>query len=159
MAATAPAPVSTAGAGLRINKAAAAPPIAPPIPAAAAAATRPTAVPKYMKANAATSYNNFALGILGALIGAGVAIGLMGAFIMFTGFRFPYLGTVEGALIGFGARLLYRGTSSTLGAMSALVAFLTIALTYLLFFNIIAVLLGGLISMAVGVMIAFKVAS
>ena len=99
------------------------------------------------------------LGILGAVIGAVVALGLMGAFISFTGFRFPYMGTIEGAIIGFGARSMYRGTSSTLGAMAAVVACLSIALTYLLFFHNPAILLRGLISMVIGVIIAFRIAS
>jgi hypothetical protein len=112
-----------------------------------------------MQTDPTTKYNNFFLGIIGALIGAMVGIGLMAAFIMFTHFRFPALGTVEGALIGFGARLFYRGTSSTLGAMCAVVAFFTIIGTYLLFFNIIIILLSGVISLLIGVSIAFKVAS
>jgi hypothetical protein len=165
---SAPAPVAPAApAGLRINRAApppaAAPPLAPPIPAAttatAATAQRASAVPKYMQTNAATSYNNFGLGILGAIIGAVVAFALMGGFTEFTGMKFPLLGTVEGAIIGFGARLLYRGTSSTLGAMSAAVAFFTIILTFFFFFSIITILLSGVISLLVGVSIAFKVAS
>lgn len=158
----APPPSALSPSGLRINRHEAPPPVPPPIPAAAVAIAAPrpgAAMPKYIQNNAATQYNNFFLGILGAVIGAALAIALMGGFTMFTGMKFPLLGTVEGAIIGFGARLLYRGTSSTLGAMSAAVAFITIICTFLLFFNIITVMLSGVISLLVGVSIAFKVAS
>jgi hypothetical protein len=170
MAAPAPMPVgamsapspSAAHSGLRLNRAEPPPPpVAPPIsaPVVGAPAPRAAALPKYMQTNPATQNNNFLLGIVGALLGAVVAVGLMVAFTMFTGMKFPLLGTVEGAIIGFGARLLYRGTSSTLGAMSAAVAFVTIIATFLLMFNIISILMSGVISLLVGVSIAFKVAS
>lgn len=154
MSAPAPAP-----AGLRINREAAPPPMAPPIPiAAATAAARPAAVPKYMKANATTQNNNFLLGIVGALLGAAIAVGLMVGFTAFTGQRFPILGTVMGAIIGFGARLLYRGTDMTLGAMSAAVALITIGGTLFAMFGVFG-LLFSTISIIVGTMFAFKVAS
>src|ERR1700677_1058728 len=83
--ATAPIPAmyapAPAPAGLRLPREAAPPPMAPPIPiAAAAAAARPASVPKYMKADPTTQTNNFLLGIVGALLGAAVAVGLMVGF-------------------------------------------------------------------------------
>jgi hypothetical protein len=150
---------------LRLNRAVEPPPpVAPPIPAAAmaGAATAPRpggALPKYMRTNPATQNNNFMLGVVGALLGAIVAVALMGGFTAFTGMRFPLLGTAEGAIIGLGARLMYRGTSSTLGAMCAAVAFVTIITTFLLFFSVISIVLSGVISLLIGVSIAFRVAS
>jgi hypothetical protein len=136
---------------------------APPVrsaPAAPAAAYAPApAMPKYMRDNPAIQNNSFMLGVVGAILGAVVAVALMVGFTMFTGMRFPLIGTVMGAIIGFGARLMYRGTDSTLGFMSAGVAFVTIVGTFLLMFNIISILMSGVISLMVGVTMAWKVAS
>jgi hypothetical protein len=139
--------------------AAAAPPPRPAPAAARTAAPQTVATPKYLQDNPATQNNNFALGIVGALVGALVAAALMAGFTMLTGMKFPLLGTVEGLMIGFGARLFYKGTSSTLGAVSAAVAFFTIAGTLFFLFDIFSVLLTGVISLLVGVSMAFKVAS
>ena len=170
-----PAPVmaATQPAGMRINKA---PPVPPPVPvtapvaAMAAAAPRPAgppggmrqaapAIPKYLQTNEATANNNFMLGILGALIGAVVAVALMVGFYMFTGFKFPLTGTLMGAVIGFGARFMYRGTSSSLGGVAAAVAFITILGTLYFMFGLFAVLLTGFVSLVIGVGLAFKIAS
>jgi hypothetical protein len=157
----------------RINKA---PPLPRPVPVAAqVAATAPPAqrltgapgamrqpapaIPKYLQTNQATANNNFALGILGALIGAVVAVALMVGFFMFTGFKFPLTGTLMGAVIGFGAKLMYRGTSSSLGGVAAAVAFVTILGTLYFMFGLFAVLLTGFVSLVVGVALAFKIAS
>jgi hypothetical protein len=140
---------------------AAAAPVAAPVrpPTPAAAAPRAAATPKYLQTNPATQNNKFLHGIAGAFLGAAVALALMAGFTMLTGMKFPLLGTVEGAIIGFGARLLYKGTSSTLGAMSAGVAFLTIIGTFLMMFDIFSILLSGVISLLVGVSVAFKIAA
>src|SRR6185437_13353089 len=136
------APVAAAIPGLRIAAPAhAAVMDAPPVieaPAASVVASAPArgrpnsstatpAVPKYMQNNAAIQNNNFFMGILGAVLGAIVAVVLMVGFTEFAGFRFPLLGTGMGVIIGFGARLLYKGTSSSLGAVSAGISFVTIA--------------------------------
>jgi hypothetical protein len=114
------------------------------------------AIPKYLQTNQATANNNFPMGILGALIGAVIAAGLMYGFFELTGFKFPLTGTLMGAIIGYGARLMYKGTSSSLGGMAAAVALLTIAGTMYFMFGI---LLSGIISLIVGTGFAFKIAS
>jgi hypothetical protein len=130
-----------------------------PIQAAAgAAAYQPSTQPKYMQDNPALQNNNFLLGIAGALLGAAVAVGFMVGTHVFFGFSFPMFGTIMGAIIGFGARLFYRGTSSTLGAMAALVAFVTVGATLFLMFGILGILF-SLISLVVAVVFAFKIAS
>lgn len=98
------------------------------------------------------------MGIVGAILGAIVAVALMVGFTMLTQFRFPLLGTVMGVIIGFGARLLYRGTDYTLGIMCAVVAFFTIGATLFLMFGILGILFSS-ISLVIGMGMAFKIAS
>lgn len=156
-----------APAGLKINRP---PPVTPPpIPIAAAPTPVPSAVPstnyrpapaipKYMQTNPAIQNNSFVLGTVGALLGAVVAVGFMVGSHIILGFSFPIFGTVMGAIIGFGARLMYRGTDSTLGGMAALVAFITIGATLYLMFGILGILF-SLVSLVIGVAMAFKIAS
>lgn len=163
LVAAAPAP-----AGLKINRPP--PPVTPPpIPVAAVAPPIPSAVPstnyrpapaipKYMQTNPAIQNNSFVLGTVGALLGAVVAVGFMVGSHIILGFSFPIFGTVMGAIIGFGARLMYRGTDSTLGGMAALVAFITIGATLYLMFGILGILF-SLVSLVIGVAMAFKIAS
>jgi hypothetical protein len=69
-----------------------------------------------------TDQFNMTKGILGALLGAGLGVGAMFAFYTFAGFRFPLLGVGVGILTGFFAKLLYKGTDSTLGFISGGIA-------------------------------------
>lgn len=115
-------------------------------------------MPKYMKDNAAIQNNSFILGVVGAFLGAAVGVGLLYGFYALTDVKMPLIGTVSGALTGFGARLLYRGTSSTLGAMSAAVAFVCIGVTLFLLFGILGMMF-SVISLFVAVSLAFKIAS
>jgi hypothetical protein len=66
--------------------------------------------------------SNLALGIVGAVIGAAIGVGFMYGFHAMTQFRFPWIGTGVGALTGLGARILYRGTDSALGAIAGGIA-------------------------------------
>src|SRR5206468_362101 len=96
------------GSGLRINKPVAPP--APPIIAASAplrAGSPPVApgrsgVSPVKPAKAAGEFN-LGLGILGAVIGAGLSSGLMFGLSVAVGFKFPLMGTCIGALTGLGA--------------------------------------------------------
>jgi hypothetical protein len=157
---SAPPPPAPAAAGLRINREVAPPPIAPPIPVAAAGAgpIRPAGMPKYMKNDPTTQTNSFMLGTLGAFVGAVVAVVLMVSASMFLGFRFPLFGTIMGAIIGFGAKLFYRGTDSTLGGMAAVVALITISATLYLMFGVLGMTF-SFVSIIIGVAMAFKIAS
>ena len=164
-----PAPTAvTAPAGLRISHAVAespsipsiAPPLPRPIPTGRPTAHAPaSATPKYLQTNQAIQNNSFILGIVGAVLGAVVGIVLMVGFTMLTGFRFPFVGIAAGAIIGFGARLMYRGTDSTLGLMAAVVALVTILGTFLLMFNIFSIMYTGVISLMIGVRLAWRIAS
>src|SRR5207244_845120 len=65
---------------------------------------------------------NMTKGVLGALLGAGLGVGVMFAFYAFAGFRFPLLGIGIGVLTGFFAKMLFKGTDTTLGFVSAGIA-------------------------------------
>jgi hypothetical protein len=101
--------------------------------------------------------NSFALGVLGALLGAALGTGLMYGFFLMTDFRFPLLGIGIGALTGYGARLLYRGTDMKLGVVAGAFALIAVAGTLYLMFGGFAVM--NIISLAVSVSVAYQIAS
>jgi hypothetical protein len=153
-----PAPAVVEGGPLRINApvrpAAAASP--PPLPAGRPMPEpiRPlTAAPKAQ----ATGEFSLGLGILGAVVGAGLGAGLTYAFFLFSGFRFPLMGVGIGALSGYGARLLGKGTDTTLGAVAAVLALAANAGTLYLMFGDFA--FAYFISLAVGAWFAYRIAS
>jgi hypothetical protein len=168
--AQAPPPPPTMAVPPRVT--AAAPPLPPPVPVAASARPMPAprsapgttthpapAIPKYLQTNAATAYNSFPLGMLGAFLGAiGGAVLIIGIYKLL-GFRISYLCVVIGPITGLCARLMYRGTDSSLGLFCALVAFLTIGAVLFLSFGLIGTLLVGFIVLTIGTSLAFKVAS
>ena len=126
-----PPPIAPAAAGLRINRhapetstAATPPPFAattagstpPPI-----SALRPGVGVKAAKPKVEGEFS-LVRGVLGALLGAGVGCGLMLGFWMWLHFRFPLMGVAVGAAAGYGARWLARGTDTTLGIITAVIA-------------------------------------
>src|SRR6185437_14001367 len=162
MMATAGAPAAVAApAALRIS--AAAPPVvaAPPRMAPAAAPARPVMRPgmaaAYPAVKDSSGPTNLGLGFLGALIGAGVGAGLMYGFFALTDIRFPWLGTGVGALTGLGARLLFKGKDSSLGAISAGVAAVAVIGTLFAMYGEFPII--RIISVIVSISIAYKVAS
>jgi hypothetical protein len=157
--AIAPAPVSTAaGSGLRIQRAAPAPVVAPPpLPVAPRSAPKQPPAPAGAAARPkATGEFNLGLGILGALLGAGLGAGLMYMFYWWADFRFPLMGTGIGVLAGLGARLLYRGTDVTLGAITAAIALLANLGTLYFMFGDFAFMY--ILSLIVSVSVAYKIA-
>src|ERR1700722_12645738 len=107
-------------------------PAAPPARRAGAAPSSPVqaaAMPKYLQTNPATQNNSFLLGVGGAVMGAILSVTFMVGVDKFFGFTMSYFALVMGAMIGFGARLMYRGTDTTLGAMAGAIAFVTIGVT------------------------------
>jgi hypothetical protein len=164
-----PAPASTPPAiaapppvgGLRLNRPAPAPAAStpPPIPTASApapiTAVRPTAGGA-RKPKDAGEYS-LVKGIAGAVLGAALGAGLMYGFFLWADFRFPLMGTCIGVLTGFGARILAKGTDTTLGAISGGVALVSTAGTLYMMFGDVA---GAFIlSMIVSVSFAYKIAS
>jgi hypothetical protein len=100
---------------------------------------------------------NLVLGILGALLGSAVGGGLVYGFFAWAGFRFPLSGWGVGLLAGLGARMLARGRDSTLGAITAVMAVVTIAGVYFLMYGGFPPLL--IISVGVGGYLAYRLAS
>ncbi|HEY1660784.1 MAG TPA: hypothetical protein VGI03_00045 [Verrucomicrobiae bacterium] len=97
------------------------------------------------------------LGILGAFIGAIVGGALVYAFFEWVGFRFPLSGVGIGALTGYGARLLGRGTDTTLGVIAGALALVTIVGVFYLMYG--EFFLFGIISMVICVGVAYRLAS
>ena len=100
---------------------------------------------------------NLGLGILGAVLGAGLGAGAMYGFYLAAGFRFPLLGVGIGALTGLGAKLLFKGTDITLGVFSAVIALVAVVgILYLMYgeFPIMSI-----ISVAISASVAYRIAS
>jgi hypothetical protein len=165
-----PPPPPPAPGGLRINRPAPAP-TPPPLPPGAAMASSSTAVPPPMAGRVPApalkpltqtptgTPKDFSLGLgtLGAFLGSAVGGGLMYGFYALAGFRFPLTGWGIGLLAGIGARWLARGRDSTLGAISAVIAVITIGGVYFLMYAGFPPLL--IISVGVGGYLAYRLAS
>jgi hypothetical protein len=157
------APALASAGGLRLNVA---PPVAaapPPIPAAAQrypVSTSASRMPMPGVARAPKNKDgtsNLALGIVGAVIGAAIGAGLMYGFFALTQLRFPLMGTGVGALTGLGARILYRGTDSALGAIAGGIAAAAVVGAFFLMYGDFQPF--RIITVAVSVYIAYRIAA
>ena len=158
-----PAALAVAGGGqLRIDRPAPAPVLSAPPPLPTPSQPAPTsrafnpATAAAPVARQAGPYNLW-LGIAGAFLGAAIGIVVMYGFFMWTGFKFPLFGTGVGAMTGYGARLLARGTDNTLGVIAAAVAAAAVATGLYAMFGEFTV--PNIISMVVGVTFANRFAS
>lgn len=136
--------------------------VAAPAPVVRVVGARPAGVASLAPVGLAATQpqvvsHNLALGIAGALLGAVLGVGLMYGFFLLAGFRFPLLGIGIGALTGYGARLLYRGTDMTLGVAAAIIAFLAVAGILFMMFGAFAIV--NIITLLVSVSIAYQIAS
>jgi hypothetical protein len=100
---------------------------------------------------------NMGKGVIGALLGAGLGVGAMFAFYAFAGFRFPLLGVGIGVLTGFFARLLFKGTDTTLGFVSAGIALAAVVGTLYLMYGTFPLM--SIISCVVSASVAYRIAS
>ena|SRR5215472_3964867 len=100
---------------------------------------------------------NMKKGVLGALLGAGVGIGLMFGFYTLAGFRFPLLGVGIGILTGFCAKFFYKGTDTTLGYISASIALAAVVGTLYLMYGTFPLM--SIISVIVSASVAYRLAS
>jgi hypothetical protein len=153
----APPPVPPASAGLRIKGQESAAPTAVALPPAPAGLPVPPIRPLAAAKPAKSAEFNMGLGILGAVLGAGLGAGLMFGFFLLVHFRFPWLGLGIGALSGYGARLLGRGTETVLGVITAGIALLSVGGTLYLIYGEIPVI--NILSMIVSVSVAYRLAS
>lgn len=99
---------------------------------------------------------NMTMGVTGAVGGAVIGVALMFGFFELMGFRFPLLGVGIGLLSGFGARKLYKGTSHTLGVISAVVAAISVVGALFLMYGGFPIV--SIISVIVSVSVAYKLA-
>ena len=161
-----PPPPPIGAAGLRINRhapeVAAAPSPAgtppPPLQAAGPAIApikplKPVAAAKPKK----TEKYSLGMGILGAFVGAVLGGGLVYGFYLWAGFRFPLSGVAIGALAGYGARLLARGTDTTLGIIAGVLALISIVGVFWLIYG--GFFIFGIISIVICVGVAYRLAS
>jgi hypothetical protein len=96
-------------------------------------------------------------GIVGAVVGAAIGSGAMYAFYEWAGFRFPLLGVGIGFLTGLAAKLLARGTESTLGVICGGIALITVVGTLYLMYGEFPIM--SIISVAVSVSVAYRISS
>jgi len=107
--------------------------------------------------NASADRFSLGRGILGALLGAGLGVGAMFGFYTLAGFRFPLLGVGIGILTGYFAKLLFKGTDTTLGWISGGVALVAVVATLFLMYGSFPLL--SIISVVVSVSVAYRIAS
>jgi hypothetical protein len=160
------APISPAAGGLRINRPApeAAP---PPLPAGTAPPpalprTGPAPIKPPIRGAVRTPKEfNMALGTLGAFLGAAIGGVLLYGFFLWAHFRFPLTGTIIGALSGYGARTLARGTDNVLGAIAGAFALVSVLSLFMLMYG--DLFMYAIVSIAFSTVIcvglAFKIAS
>ena len=155
-------PASAAAGGLRINRpdpAAAPPPLlasssTPP----ALAGSGPAPIKPLMKTPIGKSKEfSMGLGILGAFLGAAIGTAALYGFFKWTGFRFPLTGTIIGALAGYGAKTLARGTDTVLGAIAGAIALVFVVGFFMLMYG--DFFMFGIVSIVICVGFAYKIAS
>ncbi|HTV42421.1 MAG TPA: hypothetical protein VMF08_17770 [Candidatus Sulfotelmatobacter sp.] len=154
-----PAPIG----GLRINRPAPAP-APPPLLAASAppppplGGRAPATIRPAMKAPVAKSKDfSMGLGVLGACLGSGVGGALVYAFFLWAHFRMPLSGTAIGVLAGYGARLLARGTDTTLGFITAGISLATIVSVFYFMYG--DFFFFGILSIVICVGFAYRIPS
>jgi hypothetical protein len=164
VAAAAPSPPAPAPmAGLRINREASPAPAAapPPLPQAGGVVPPPIGAIKPQapgkKAKPAVE-GEFSLvrGIIGAVIGALIGCGLLYVFFVFV-FRFPLMGIATGVSAGYTARLMARGTDTTLGIITAVIAVALLSGTFVVMYGDFPIF--NIISVGVCASVAYRITS
>jgi hypothetical protein len=96
-------------------------------------------------------------GIIGAVIGSVVGCALLFAFWMWVHVRFPLMGIAVGAAAGYGARWLARGTDTTLGVITAVIAGVSVTGTFVLMYGGFAVF--NIVSIVICTAVAYRASS
>jgi hypothetical protein len=100
------------------------------------------------------------LGIFGAFLGAAIGGALVYGFFALLNFRFPLTGMAVGALAGYGARLLARGTDTTLGFIAGALALIaTAGVFYLIYVEYDTLYITAIVSILIGTGVAYRLAS
>ena len=81
----------------------------------------------------------------------------MYGFYLLTDFRFPLMGTAIGALAGVGARVMARGTDSTLGFIAAALALVSVIGVLFMMYGGFPV--SGIVTIGVSGYFAYRIAS
>jgi hypothetical protein len=100
---------------------------------------------------------NMLLGILGAFLGAAFGVGIVIGLAVLMGFGMSLLCILIGLLSGVGARLMYRGSDSTLGFFAAGITLVATAITLFLMFGFGAIL--SIMALFISVSTAWKIGS
>ena len=96
-------------------------------------------------------------GVLGALLGAAVGVGVMVAFYALAGFRFPLLGVGIGILTGYGCKRLSGGGEILLGKISGGIALAAVVGTLFLMYGEFPIL--SIVSVVISASLANRIAS
>ena len=107
--------------------------------------------------NEQVAESSLAKGVVGALLGAAVGVGLMFAFFTFAGFRFPLLGVGIGILTALGARLLYKGGDSTLALIASAIALTAVVTTLYLMYGEFPIV--SIVSVVVSATLSYRIAA
>jgi hypothetical protein len=150
-------PIAPAASGLRLSQAEPAPAPAKAPPPLTAPRTIAPVQPLSTAPKAPGKDFNMGLGALGAFLGALIGGGLVYGFYRMVGFRFPLSGIAIGALAGYGARLLGRGTHATLGMIAGGLALVSIVGAFYLMYG--DFFISGIISIVICVGVAYRLAS
>lgn len=100
------------------------------------------------------------LGTLGAVLGSVLGALAVYGFFVWADFKFPLSGTGVGLLAGFGARMLARGTDSTLGLIAgAITGAAVMGVFYLIYLQFGVFYVSAIISAVIGAFLANRIAS
>jgi hypothetical protein len=151
-------PISTASpSALRVNyeaPAAVAPPMMPPPEPARyiQKSAMPTAKPRLQ--------GNIFLGALGAFLGAAMGVGIILGFAYAMHFTLSAMVILIGLLSGAGARIMYRGSDSSLGGIAAFITFVASGGTLFFFLGLFAVMnIASVMAFLISVSVAWKIGS
>jgi hypothetical protein len=161
-----PPPIAPGGAKLQMTRSAPAPAVAATPPPLASADTifspppigaiKPISTDKKSRPQEDGEFS-LVRGITGAVAGAGIGCAIMFAFWQWAHFRFPLMGIAVGAAAGYGARWLARGTDTTLGMITAVIAGLSVTGTYTVMYGNFAIF--NIVSIVICAGVAYRASS
>ena len=97
------------------------------------------------------------MGILGALLGAGLGSAAMYGFYIWAHFRFPLFGIAIGFVTGLGAKTLYKASDNTLGVIAGLLAGVAVFGTLSMIYGAFPIF--SVLSLVVSIGVAYRTAS